>query len=246
ASLLFPAGHVTKSFMAQSIKLKAETRDQKTNTVRSGGDIPAVLYGHSIKNQNIKVNAQSFDRVFEQSGFTTLLNLDVAGKAHHVLIRDIQLHPLKGDVTHIDFYQVRLDEKVTAEVPLVAVGESPAVKDKGGIFVRNMDTLEIEALPQNLPHEIPFDISAIAEFDEPIHVSDLNIPEGVAILSAAEEVVALVQPPRSEEELEQLSEEAVEDVESVEGVKDKEPEAEGENAGEESAKKEETPAEDKK
>lgn len=214
--------------MAEKIQIAAGSRTMHAEQVRAQGFVPGVLYGHGIKNESVQVEAKAFQKVFEAAGETTLIELTVNGVVHPVLIRDIQFHPLKDTVNHIDFYQVNLDEKVKAEVPLEAINEAPAVKDLSGILVHNLDTLKIEALPQALPHDIKVDISVLATFDQVIHVKDLVLPAGVTVLSDPEEVVMLVQAPRSEEELAKLSEEATEDVQAVEGVADKvvEPEVE--------------------
>ena len=220
--------------MANNITLTSAKRSEKPGVTRSKQMVPAVLYGHGIENISIAIDSRKLDKVFEEAGYTTLINLEVDGKSHPVLIKDAQLHPLKGYLTHIDFHQVRLDEKVTADVPLTFEGESPAVKDKGGVLIRNFDSLEVEALPQNLPHEIKIDISKFTEFDKPFQVKDIVLPEGVELLHELEDVIALVQAPRTEEELEELSTEATEDVSAVEGVKEEVPAEEGETVAEES------------
>ncbi len=180
----------------------------------------------------MEVENRAFNKLFTAAGYTTMLTLSLAdGKEHPVFIRDVQVHPLKNTITHIDFYQVRMDEAITANVPLKFVGEAPAVKNMSGVFVRNIDELEVEALPKDLPHDIEVDISSLDNFDAVIHVSDIKLPEGVKTYKEGTEVVALVQPPRSEQEIEALSAEVKEDVESVEGVK-KEESVEGEAAAE--------------
>lgn len=218
--------------MSQTISLDASVRTENPNTIRQKGSVPAVLYGHGIKNELVQVDSRALEKVLREAGQTSLVNLIIGDHKHNVLIRDIQLHPLKSNVTHADFYQVRMDEKVKADVPLEIVGESRAVKDLSGVLVHNIDSLEIEALPADLPHVIQLDISSLTGFDKVIHVGDIPLPSGVTVLDDAEEVVALVQPPRSEEELASLSEEAKEDVESVEGVVKKEEPAEGEEGTE--------------
>lgn len=210
--------------MAEKIQLTASARAGGARKVRNLGFVPGVIYGHGITNQSVQIEAKTFQKAFEAAGETTLIELTVAGTVYPVLIRELQFHPLKDTITHVDFYRVNLSEKVKAEVPLEAVNEAPAVKDLSGILVRNIDALEIEALPQDLPHEIKVDISVLTNFDQVIHVKDLAVPAGVKVLADPEDVVMLVQPPRSEEELAQLSEEAKEDVQAVEGVADKEPE----------------------
>lgn len=218
--------------MESALQLPAKTRSTHVGAIRRSGAIPAILYGHGIDPQNLEVDSRKFQKLFTGAGYTTMVTLSIEGGAEHpVFIRDVQIHPLKSTITHIDFYKVRMDEAITAKVPLKFIGESTAVKNLSGIFVRNMDELEVEALPKDMPHDIEVDISALVDFENALHVKDIKLPQGVTTHKDAEEVIALVQPPRSEAELEALSEEVKEDVENVEGVKKEEP-AEGEAAAE--------------
>lgn len=222
-----------------SKKIAAAAREHSAAQVRRTGSIPAVLYGHSVPARPLQVETKQFMHVFTRVGTTSLVTLAVDGKDHPVLIREVQYHPLTDSVQHIDFYQVRLDEAISAKVPLHLVGESSAVKDLGGVLVRNLDTLEIEALPQDLPHAIEVNISSLTTFEKSIRVKDIAVPAGVKVLADPDTVAVLVQAPRSEEELESLKEEVKEDVTAVEGVVKPEAPAEGEAAGAETAKAEE-------
>lgn len=207
--------------------LKASRRESKANSVRGRGLVPGIVYGHQLASQNVAVDAKQFDKIFSAAGSTTLVTLDVEGTTHNVLIRDVQFHPVRDHVMHVDFYQVRMDEAIHADVPLKFIGEAPAVKDLGGIFVRNADTIEVKALPKDLPHNIEVDISQLVNFESIIHVSDLKLPEGVEVLDEATNVVVLVQAPRTDEELKSLEEEVKVDVESIEATAEKKPEEEG-------------------
>ena len=208
------------------ITLPAHTRAGKLGEIRQRDQLPAVLYGHGITNQSLALDRKKFSQVFKATGHTTLINLVIGEEGsvqeHAVLIREVQIPPVRGNILHVDFYQVRLEEDTEAAVPLVFIGTSSAVKDQGGILVRNMDEIKVAALPADLPHTIEVDISPLAAFDEPIRIKDLSVSDKVKILHEAEDVVAIVQAPRSEEELEaELAEEIKEDVSSVEGVADK-------------------------
>jgi len=201
--------------------LKAENRlivGKKVKELRRAGMIPAVLYGHKIKNQNLAVDAKEFKHIFKEIGETGILELLVGGKKHKVLIHDVAYHPLSRDLLHIDFYEVRMDEKIRAKVPLVFVGESPAVKNEKGTLVKSLQEVEVEALPQDLPKEIEIDISILATFDDKIHISDLKIKKEVKILMDAQDIVASVIPPRSEEELKELESAPVAEVGEVKVV----------------------------
>jgi len=216
--------------MANELNITAAKRTKVTSAVRRDDQIPAILYGYGIKNMDLQIDRQSFVKVFNTAGHSSLINLSIkndrASAAHSILVREIQQHPVNGQILHIDLYQPRLDQAITADVPIKFVGQAPAVRDLGGVLVRAINELELEALPADLPHDIKVSISTIKDFDHTIHIKDLNIPDRVTLHHDPEEVVALVQPPRTEEELEALEEEVSEDVEGVEGVEEEETTAE--------------------
>ena len=218
--------------MANATTLPAEIRGEAANVVRRNGNIPAVLYGHGVVPVDLKVDYQKFSKVLEAAGTTSLINLKVGKEERAVIIREVQYHPVKSQIIHTDFYQVRLDEAIRANVPFEFVGDAPAVKDLGGVLVRNLDEIEVAALPQDMPHNIEVDISTLNNFEKSIRVKDLKLPKGVETPEEVETVIALVQPPRTEAELEALDEEVKEDVANVEGVAEEaaEPAAEGEDA----------------
>lgn len=218
--------------MAKIHALTASLRHDSVNHVRHRGQIPGVIYGHNVASEPVAVESRAFTHVFAQAGSTTLVALDVEGTARNVLIREVQYHPMNDNFLHVDFYQVRMDEALHAQVPLKFVGESAAVKDLGGILVRNIDTVEVKALPKDLPHDLEVDVSILANFNDTIHIADLKLPAGVAIINAGTDVIALVQPPRSEEELKSLEEKVKEDVESIEATAEKKPEEEAPAEGE--------------
>jgi len=196
-----------------ALELKAEDRKvlgKKVNSLRRSGFIPAVLYGHGKKSVALTVNAKEFDNVFRQAGETSLVHLASGGKKHNVLIHDTERDVLSGQVTHIDFFEVKMDEKLKAKVPLVFMGEAPAVKAEGGVLVRALQEVEIEALPQDLPKEIVVDVSSLATFEDKVHVKDLKVDGSIKILTQGDETVALVTPPRSEKEMEELEAKPVE------------------------------------
>ena len=186
-----------------SIVLKAHARTETQNKVkklRLESKIPAVLYGHGFKNQNITLNYVDFDKAYNQAkGELVDLVID-EGRPIKVLIQDFQLDPLSTRFVHADLRQVNLTEKIKTDVGLNFVGESPAVKSLGGIFLKTASKIEIECLPQDLVKEINVDISSLKAFGEVIHISDLKIPAGIKVLSHAEDVIATVTPPRVEEE----------------------------------------------
>lgn len=194
--------------------------------------LPAVVYGHGFPTRHVALDPAPFAKVLVGAGGSSLVDLAIdGGTPVKVLISDVQHDTRTGLPLHVDFHQVSLTEKVTAEVPLAVTGESSAVKEQGGVLVRTLDHVRVEGLPGDLVGEIPVDISRLARFEDKLLVRDLVVPKGLTVLDAPDEVVALVEPPRSEEELAALEEKVEEKVEQV-GVVEKpaKEEAEGTEA----------------
>lgn len=224
------------------IKLAAKTREvfgRKTKKGKKEGMIPAVIYGHGIKTKSLWVSSLDFSRLLKKSGESAIIELDIDNKSkNNVLIYETQRDPINEKFIHVDFFHVRMDEEIEMEVELVYVGVAPAVKELSGILIKNMDEITVKCLPADLPSEIKVDISSLKTFDDHIYIKDLKIPPKVKIDVDGETVVALVAPPRSEEELAGLSEKVEEDVTKVEGVVKPEAPAEGEEVKAETAKEE--------
>jgi large subunit ribosomal protein L25 len=194
-------------------------RGRKVNSGRRDGLVPAVVYGNKIDSVSLWVKAIDVKRLLKKYGESTIIEMNVDGKdKRNVLIQDIQKNPVRGQHTHIDFFQVRMDEKIENEVELVFVGESKAVKELGGILVKNIDKLTVKCLPADLPSHIDVDISMINAFETHLTVKDIKIPSNIELDIDPETVIALVAPQRSEEELAQLEEKVEADVSKVEGV----------------------------
>ena len=212
------------------ISLNAKIREisgKKVRDLRKKGLIPAVLYGPKIKNISLEIDSKVFEKVYREAGESSLVSLEVEKKKFLVLIHAVELDPVSQEVIHVDFYQPRLDEEISANIPLVFDGEAPAVKELGGTFIRNIHEIEVEALPQNLPHEIKVNIDKLKTFEDSILVKDLIITKEVKILKDPEETVAYVaEPEKVEEELAKPVEEKVEEVEKVEEKEAEEPAAE--------------------
>jgi len=216
------------------IDLAAQLRPEgiSPNALRQQGLIPVVMYGKGEEPISLAVTLNDFQKVYKAAGETTIINLHVAdGVPKMVLIKDLQVSPDKGDYLHIDFYRIKAGEKLHVTVPLKFEHEAPAVKDFGGILVTNKNEVEVECLPQDLPHEILVDLSKLIAIDDAIFVKDLIINPGVEVLDHPEESIIVVTPP-AVEEVEPVVSEA-EAVAAVETTGEKPETAPEENAKEE-------------
>lgn len=198
-------------------KVEAKLRDKKPKQTRRDGFIPAIIYGNKAENQKIELEKTGFLRLLKEAGTSNLVEVSVEGsKGVNTLIREVQLDPIRSEVLHVDFFKVNMKEKIQAEIPLEFIGDSSAVIDLEGSLITSKDSVEVECLPGDLISEIKIDISGLDDFEKNIKVEDIVVPAGIEILDDPEEVVAFVQEPRSEEELEALETEVVENVEGVE------------------------------
>lgn len=217
-----------------TLTAKARTKIGKTvDGLRRQRIVPAVIYGHNIPSRTVSLEAGAFDAVYKKSGATSLVDVAIDGGAPvKALIHAIQKHPTTDRVIHVDLFQVKMTEKLEADIELNFIGESAAVKEQGGIFIRTIDRVKVSCLPSDLVPAIDVDISALKNFEDRIHVSDLVVPSGLTIINKDGEVVASVTPPRSEAEIASLSEKVeavdVSAVEKVETKKAKEDEEEAE------------------
>ncbi len=200
------------------------TKREKSSTKevegkRKEGLIPVVLYSHGQEAETFWVNYIDFSKVYKLAGQSSVVELSTGGKkAVNAIVQEVQLHPINARFTHVDLYQVRMDEKFEAHVPIVLVGESKAVRELGGVLVKTVEEVEVSCLPADLPHEINVDIAKLATFDDHIQIKDIVLPKGVEILGEADTVIALVDAPRTEAEMASLDEKVSVDVNKVEGV----------------------------
>lgn len=204
-------------------KLPVSIREKVSSKVlersRKEGKIPAVLYGHGMEPQMFWVNALTFVKTYTAAGGSSIISLTPeTGKSSNVIVQDIEHDPMTNRVSHIDFYQVRMDEELETHVPLEFVNESPAVREMGGVLVKTLEEILVSCLPKDLPHSLSVDLSLIKDFSTHIQVKDLKIPAGVKVLAEEETMVALVEAPRTEAQMEELNEKVEADVTKVEGV----------------------------
>src|SRR3989344_2937170 len=182
------------------IQLEAQKREvlgSGVKKLRRDGYVPAVLYGKNQEAIPLQVLLKDFSKTLNAAGESTLVYVNVGSQSYPTIIHDVSRDSLTDGILHADFYKVRLDEKIKTSVPVVFISEAPAVKDLGGIFVRNVNELEVEALPQDLPHEISIDISSLKNFGDQILVKDIKLGSDVKIEADADVILATVQPPKT-------------------------------------------------
>jgi large subunit ribosomal protein L25 len=190
--------------MAQFVSITASARDTTgkgaARQSRFAGKVPAVVYGHGRPTQPLHLDAAALEKALKGiEPSSTLFELTVDGKKTRALIREIQRHPIRPDVIHVDFYEIHADEKVKLKVPVHLVGTPDGVRNGGGVLDQVMREVEIEVLPEHIPERVELDVSALL-IGHSVHVSDLRIPNA-HILVAAELTLATVVPPRAEEAL---------------------------------------------
>lgn len=193
--------------------MKAQKRSvlgRKVKNLRKEGMIPANIYGKEMKSLSIQVILKDFLKVHEVAGETGIVELSVnGGESYPVLIHNLQSHPATGQPLHVDFHRVKLTEKVKTTVPVVTMGEAPAVHQKLGILLTPVSEIEVEALPGDLPEHIEVDISKLAAVDEEIKVADLKIPAKINVLAEPELVIVKIGQLVTEEAKKILEEEKV-------------------------------------
>ncbi|MDO8590207.1 MAG: 50S ribosomal protein L25 [bacterium] len=188
------------------LTLKAEARNKadKLDQIRKAGKVPAVFYGKKEASTSISVPKIDFIKVWKEAGESSVVTLETPEGIKESLIQDVDLDPITGVPRHADFYVFEKGHKVEVELPLEFIGVSPAVKDLGGMLVKVLYKLKIEAMPKDLPHSINIDISPLANFGDQILAKDIILSSGVELKENPEEVVALVSAPREEKEEEVL------------------------------------------
>ncbi len=182
------------------ITLAVEKRSLKESLseIRKAGKMPAVFYGKKEVSTPIQLPYAIFEKTLKEAGESTILHLDGKDIDVDVLIKDVDLDPVTDKPRHADFYAIEKGKKLEIKIPLEFIGVAPAVKDLGGILVKVMHEVEIEALPKDLPHKLEVDISSLATFDSVITADKIKLPEGVLLKVKPEDVVASVYEPKEE------------------------------------------------
>ncbi len=200
----------------EQIELQATKREvlgKKVRFLRRQGVTPVHLFGHDVKSVALQCDTTQLQRVLLQAGKTRLisLKLDKAEKPRNVVVREVQREPITDELFHVDFYQVRMAEKIKADVPIVLVGEAPALKLKENMLLQELNNLAIECLPDQIPPSIELDVSYLTEAGQAIQVTDIILGEGVAILNDAEQMVVKISS-RPVEKVEEVEEAVAEEV----------------------------------
>jgi large subunit ribosomal protein L25 len=182
------------------LKLSASTRTasgRHAKALRRQGQVPAVLYGHNMEPSSLAVDERGLTKIWRDAGRTHFIELKVdGGAARKVLIRDLQIDPRSARPFHADFFAVNMREKMTAEVPLVVVGDPPAVTEfKIGQLLQTVTSVKVECLPHDLPAQLTIDVSDLAEVDAHHTYADIELPEGVTLVQTdpTELVVKIAQ-----------------------------------------------------
>jgi large subunit ribosomal protein L25 len=214
------------------IEIQASSRSIKGKQVkalRREGLLPAILYGVGMEPQMLELPAHETELILQGVSGSTLIDLIVGKKTHKVLVREIQREVISRKPIHVDFLEVAMDVTIRAVVPVELVGEAPAVSELGGVLVAGLNEIEVEALPGNLPDRISVDLGGLETFDDSLTVADLEVGEGVTLITEPEEAIANVvyqveeeEPEEVEELLEGVEPELVDEREEEEGEPDAE------------------------
>lgn len=196
----------------EEIELRAQKREiigKQVKQLRRQGLIPAILYGHRTGSLPLQIEERSLRQILERVGSHHLITLRVGDdkEPKMTLAREVQLDPITHALLHVDFYEVVMTEKITTEVPLVFIGQSPVIERREGILVRGLDSLEVECLPSNLIESIGVNLEDLVEIDQAITVGDLTVDPDLEVLTDKEEIVAQILPLRAVEEVEEVVEE---------------------------------------
>jgi large subunit ribosomal protein L25 len=222
--------------MADISVVKAEKRDETgkgvARALRREGLIPAVLYGHGRESQALKIAESDLEKVLAVSGSSTVVELKLGSKKLKTLIREVQRHPTRLDVLHVDFLEIHAGEKLTVEVPIRLVGSPEGVRNQGGVLDQVLREVEIRVLPRHLPEVIELDVTQLT-VGHSLHVSDINVPDS-EILDDPDSTVCTVVAPRVELEPVVVIEEEEEEALEPELIRKQRPEEEQEAAEPES------------
>ena len=200
----------------EKVLLKAELRTiigRKVKNLRLAGKVPAVIYGGEVKSLPITLDKKDTTNTLNKFSGSTILTIEVDGKEHAALVREIQQDYIKGELLHVDFLAISLKEKLRTSVSITLVGVAPVLEEYSALIVSGLDQIEVECLPQDLPEVIEVDISSLEELGSAIYLKDIPTIEKVEFLSDPEELIAVASAIKEEVEEVVEEEEILEDVE---------------------------------
>ena len=188
------------------LKLRVSKRNvlgKKTKALRRRGITPVHIFGQSIESQALQCDTTELQNIIIHAGMTrpVSLNIEDEKQPRSVFIREIQRNPVNRHLLHVDFYQVRKGEKITVDVPIILVGEAPAMKEKGRMLSHSLTSLHIECLPNNIPSQIEIDLSPLESLDDAIHVRDIVLDPDIAVHNDPEQLIVKVGAAFVEEEV---------------------------------------------
>ena len=183
------------------LQLEAQKRTifgKKASRSRREGRLPVVIYGSKEKAASYFIDSKEFKKIYKEAGESTVISFRDGENEKDVLIHEVSFNPVTDELVHADFYVIEKGKKVKVKVPLVFTGVSSAVKSLGGILVKVMHELEIEAEAKDLPHNIKVDIGSLVNFKDQITLGSLDFPTGVRALGSPDEIIVLVAEPKEE------------------------------------------------
>jgi large subunit ribosomal protein L25 len=228
-----------KERSVEQIELQVSTRKllgKKSRFLRRQGITPVHLFGYNTEPMALQCETVRLKQVLKTAGKTKLVGLtvDKHKKPRNVVVREVQKNAISGELVHVDFFQVSMEEKIKVDVPVVLVGEAPALKVKTNMMAQDLSAVEIECLPDRIPETIQVDISVLVEDDQSIQVKDLVLGEGVVALTNPAQVVVRIAPLQIEKVEKKVVAEVVEGAEGAEAAPAAEGAAEGAKEGKES------------
>ena len=212
------------SYKMEKFTLDLQPRElvgRKVKRLRNKALVPGVVYGNNFGPVHVQADAKTFEKVYSKAGETSLVDINIAGESMPVLIHDVAIDPVSDAIIHVDFYKVNLKEKITTAIPLNFIGESMAVKNYGAVLMKSMNEIEVEGLPQDFPHAIDVDLSALSTRDSLILAKDINLPKGLTLKTDGDIVVAGTQV-QQEEIIDTTATPSIEDVEVIKKEKKEE------------------------
>ena len=183
-----------------SAKARPSRGKGAARSLRRDGRLPAVIYGHAREPLSLSVGEREFERLLEKyAAENTVIELSIDGSMSRTLIREIQRHPVRRNVLHVDFQELVAGERVIVRIPIVLQGTPEGVRSSGGILSQIMQELECRVDPLNMPGKIDVDVTDVA-IGHSIHVSEITIPDGVEVIDEPEATICIVAAPKVEEE----------------------------------------------